>query len=346
MPALSWPRRFYRAADHFGYSPPAASPWVSRARASGASPRSRCPIAASDCSDPALLPDRYSAIQLFVERAAQTEPAFRLTAAERAGRRPHLRSVGGNSAGAGAGRRARERAQPSNRSRSASSDRFHLLTQGPRNALTRQQTLEATIKWSFDLLEARDGELLRALSLFAGGWTLEAAERAGAEIGIDRDAVLDILARMVDRSLVIYEPDRTSPATGFSKRYVNTAAKSGWTRRRRAVPRSAISIIFSGWSRTPRRTCQALDQSVWFGRLEQEHDNVRAALDWSIAQPQCVERALRLAGALWRFWHRRGTSAWEGAISIAHWSSRETSAPRKRGADRRDRGGNAGLLSG
>src|SRR5262249_28192007 len=90
-------------------------------------------------------------------------------------------------------------------------DRFRLLTGGSRTALQRQQTLRATIDWSYDLLDNQERRLFERLAVFSGGWSLEAAEAVGAGEGIERDEVLDLLARLVQKSLVQAEeqPDRT-----------------------------------------------------------------------------------------------------------------------------------------
>ena len=87
-------------------------------------------------------------------------------------------------------------------------DRFRLLTAGPRTALPHQQTLRATVDWSYALLAEPERTLLRRLSVFAGGWTFEAAEAVAAGDGIQPHAVLDLLAQLVDKSLVIAEEQR------------------------------------------------------------------------------------------------------------------------------------------
>ena len=123
---------------------------------------------------------------------------------------------------------ARVHALPVERIAERLEDRFRLLTTGPRTALSRQQTLEAAIKWSFDLLPDADRDMLCALSVFVGGWTLEAAEAVRKGEGGRQKAgrrtfnphlfrllpseVLDSLTRLVDRSLVIYEARRGAGA--------------------------------------------------------------------------------------------------------------------------------------
>ena len=86
-------------------------------------------------------------------------------------------------------------------------DRFRLLTGGSRTALARQRTLEATVDWSYDLLSPTERRQLCRLSVFAGGWTLEAAEAVCAGGGMKATAMLDMLSRLVDKSLVVAVED-------------------------------------------------------------------------------------------------------------------------------------------
>ena len=90
-------------------------------------------------------------------------------------------------------------------------DRFRLLTGGSRTALPRQRTLQATIDWSYKLLSEEERLLLRRLSIFAGGWTLEAAEQVCATEDLGSDQVLDLLLRLVDKSLVIAATGTSEP---------------------------------------------------------------------------------------------------------------------------------------
>ena len=84
-------------------------------------------------------------------------------------------------------------------------DRFRLLTGGARTAVARQRTLEATVDWSYELLDDAERRLLRRLTVFSGGWALEAAERVCSETGIEQEEVLDLLSHLVDKSLVVVD---------------------------------------------------------------------------------------------------------------------------------------------
>jgi predicted ATPase/DNA-binding CsgD family transcriptional regulator len=180
------------------------------------------------------------------------------------------------------------------------SGRFRLLTGGSRTALPRQQTLRATVDWSHELLSEPERTLLRRLSVFAGGWTLEAAE-AVAGVGDP----FELLARLVAKSLVLAEGQ--AGATRY--RFLETIRQYGRERLRDAGEESLFRDRHRDW-------CVALvedaapglrgpNPGAWIGRLEREHENLRAALSWS-SQRGDASTVARLAGTLWWFWFPRG----------------------------------------
>jgi predicted ATPase/DNA-binding XRE family transcriptional regulator len=199
-------------------------------------------------------------------------------------------------------------------------DCFRLLTGGPRTALPRQRTLRAALDWSYDLLEASEQLLLDRLSVFAGGWTLAAAEAViGAEEGVEQERldgsralpcvgrweVLDLLGGLVNKSLVQVEE------AGGDLRYtlLETVRQYGQERLLAAGTADSVRDRHLGW-------CLALaeqasphlygtEQVAWLDRLEAEHDNLRAALAWA-GERGAMEAGLRLAAAVWRFWWIRG----------------------------------------
>lgn len=174
------------------------------------------------------------------------------------------------------------------------SDRFRLLTGGPRTSERRQQTLRALIDWSYVLLSEPEQALFRSLSVFAGGWTLEAAEAFG-----DTGDVMDLLSRLVDKSLVIAEQDRY--------RFLETVRQYAWEKAVEAGEAERLRArhleLFRHLSETAEPHLTGAEQQLWLDRLESEHDNLRAAL--SLASSD-ANASLRLAGALWRFWNVRG----------------------------------------
>ncbi len=202
--------------------------------------------------------------------------------------------------------------------------RFRLLTGGSSTALPRQQTLRATVAWSYDLLTPREQLFFARLSVFAGVWSLEGAEAVVAGGTIATEEVLDLLAGLVNKSLVVVE-ELDDDSTRY--RLLETLRQYGWERltvagetalcqRRHAAYYLALAERF-------RRVITGAEQLQWLARLERDLDNLRAALAWCLdesAQAQGqdeappVEIALRLAVDLHAFWRdhdrRREGLAW------------------------------------
>jgi non-specific serine/threonine protein kinase len=185
-------------------------------------------------------------------------------------------------------------------------DQFRLLTGGGRAALPRQQTLRATIDWSYHLLTDAQQRLFRRLAVFVGGWALEAAEAVGAGDGVEREEVLDLLSRLVDKSLV--QVDRGAGVTRY--RLLETLRQYGRDRLAEATEADAARERHRDWCLSLAE--QALpemlgrDQQRWLDQLEAEHDNLRAALAGGLANPSDAPLLLRLAAALGLFWRLRG----------------------------------------
>jgi len=185
-------------------------------------------------------------------------------------------------------------------------DRFRLLTAGGRTVLPRHQTLRATMDWSYDLLSPPERVLLRRLSVFAGGWALEAAEGVCAGESLDRGDILDLLTRLVDRSLVVTEEQNgdiryrlLETVRHYASEKLKNAGETAGVREQHAQWYLALTEEAEPMLRGP-------EQSAWLKRLEGEYGNVRTALEWSVSGSTDREQALRLAGNLWRFWNVRG----------------------------------------
>jgi non-specific serine/threonine protein kinase len=184
-------------------------------------------------------------------------------------------------------------------------DRFGLLTGGSRTALPRQQTLRAAMDWSYNLLSESERILLRRLAVFAGGWTLEAAEAVCSGNSVDASAILDFLTQLVDKSLVtveMFEGGRRYRLLETVRQYAHEKLRETdditvVSRRHRDY---LLNLIEGG---EPRFWGPAERQ--WLDRLETEHDNLRAAIGWS-AEHEDPVAALRLIGALGWFWYRYG----------------------------------------
>jgi non-specific serine/threonine protein kinase len=186
-------------------------------------------------------------------------------------------------------------------------DRFRLLTGGSRTAMTRHQTLRAAIDWSYELLLQAERVLLHRLSVFAGGWTLEAAEAVCEGEGMESWEVLELQAHLVEKSLVLLE----SAAEGEARyRMLATIRQYAGDRLVEAGEAARMRDRHRDWflalAERAQSELRGSEQALWLDRLEQEHDNVRAALEWSLAGEAGAEAALRLAGALYRFWYVRG----------------------------------------
>jgi tetratricopeptide (TPR) repeat protein len=239
-------------------------------------------------------------------------------------------------------------------------NRLKLLVGGPRDLPTRQQTLRSAIAWSFELLEEGEKALFRRLAVFVGGFTLDAAEAvAAAPPCLDIDP-LETVASLIDKSLLHPLPAMTRQrlpllASGAEPERGTT----GW------LPSHPLSVFpgsaeqrFTMLETIREYGLECLETSgeltllrqwhaqfflelaetregQWSGvrrwetaeQMEVEHDNLRAALSWSLAEPGAAELGLRLAGALWWFWHQRGYPAegvsWlERALSLTEPSGR------------------------
>jgi predicted ATPase/class 3 adenylate cyclase len=198
-------------------------------------------------------------------------------------------------------------------------DRFHLLTGGPRSALPRQRTLRAALDWSYALLSDAERLLLDRLSVFAGGWTLDAAEAVCAGEGVEAWEILDLLDSLVRKSLLqVEEADR-------ELRYglLETVRQHGQERLAAAGVVEVMRERHLGWylalAEEAAPHLEGTEHVAWLDRLEAEHDNLRAALRGA-QERGAAEQGLRLAGALGPFWDARsyfseGRGWLEGALA-------------------------------
>lgn len=244
-------------------------------------------------------------------------------------------------------------------------DRFHLLTGGSRTAQPRQRTLQAAVDWSYDLLGEVARVVFNRLSVFAAGFTFEAAEavcgdtEAGrlhdesggastasrstgpltppSDLSIHPSEVLDFLAHLVDKSLVVVEE------SGGESRYrlLQTLRQYAGEKLRLSGEAGAIRSRHRDYylmlAETAESELRGPEQGTWLNRLELEHDNLRAALDWSKVDAAASDASLRLAGALAQFWlvrgHTREGRVWlEGALTSGGSPARAVRAKALHGA--------------
>lgn len=184
-------------------------------------------------------------------------------------------------------------------------DRFGFLTQGSRTSMPRHQTLKAAVDWSYDLLSETEQALLRRMSVFAGGCTLESVSEVCTGGSFESDACVDLLTALVTRSLVVADAD-VAPSR---YRLLETIRDYGRDRLVAAGEAADVAARHLGWclSTVQRAEAQLTGpaQREWLSRLEGEHDNFRCALRWALLEGR-TEAALRLAGDLTLFWRMRG----------------------------------------
>jgi non-specific serine/threonine protein kinase len=260
----------------------------------------------SDFAEPASLLE-YDSLRLFVERAAQIEPGFRIDTRDiRATAQICRRLDGIPLAIELAAARVGSLSLPGISERL--DDRFRLLTGGRRTALPRHQTLAALIDWSFNLLPDAEQTLLQRLSVFVGGWTLEAAARVCGGFGLAQteSEILDLLGALIEKSLVVYEPSDTQPPY----RLLETVRQYAWEQLAAAgeterVRGAHLNTMFELVDAADRRFGEAqLDE--WLDMLERDHGNLLAALEWALISHTHREAGFRLATSLWGYWEVRG----------------------------------------
>jgi predicted ATPase/class 3 adenylate cyclase len=185
-------------------------------------------------------------------------------------------------------------------------DRFRLLTGGSRTVLPRQQTLRAAIDWSFSLLSEEEKTLFRRLAVFVSGWTLEAAESVCGEESGGLD-ILDLLTRLVDKSLVFVEE------TTAENRYHRLETIRQYSREKFYETGEVETIrdrhldFFVQFAELADQGLKKGEQVIWQRRMAAEQDNLRAALDWALGRNP--DSALRIVGATHLFWTAGGYSA-------------------------------------
>src|SRR5208282_1687155 len=183
--------------------------------------------------------------------------------------------------------------------------RFALLTGGSRTALPRHRTLRSTIDWSYDLLREPEKLFLQRLSVFAGGWTLAAAKEVCAGEGIEHGDVLDQLTSLADKSLVV--PEQEDAQTRY--RLLETVRQYARDRLEDTGGSAAVRVrhrdYYLALAEEADPKLKGAEQAEWLRRLEEEHENLRVGLAWSLAEKE-TGGGLRRCGALQRFWWTRG----------------------------------------
>ena len=266
------------------------------------------PIPSLELPDMSNLPSleilsQYEAVKLFIHRAAFAVPTFTVTNANA----PALAQVCHQLDGiplaielAAAKIRVLSVEQIAKRL----NDRFRLLTGGSRMVLERHQTLRATIDWSYNLLSAAEQALLQKLSVFVGGWTLEAAEEVGAGGLIKSEDVLHLLEQLINKSVVIVEE------VGHESRYHMLETIRQYANEKLVESGESGSLrdqhleYFRALAEQAKPHLISAQQSVWLDRLETELDNIRAALRWA-QEGGSVAAGMHLVVDLLLYWFFR-----------------------------------------
>ncbi len=244
---------------------------------------------------------QYEAVRLFVERAVYSQQGFAVTN----GNAPAVVQVCHRLDGIPLAielAAARVKVLAVEQIAARLDDRFRLLTGGSRSTLPHHQTLRAAMDWSHDLLLEKERILFRRLSVFAGGWTLEAAEAVCSGDGIEETEILDLLTQLVDKSLVLVETQ-----SGEARyRLLETVRQYGNDRLVESGESDRLRTRHLDFSLKQAEAVQDLTGpavDAWIQRMEIEHDNMRAALEWS-STSGAMGTTLRLAVALSTFWNR------------------------------------------
>ncbi|MFN8660955.1 MAG: tetratricopeptide repeat protein [Thermomicrobiales bacterium] len=279
------------------------------------------PIGAPDLRGDGEIP---GAVRLFVERAQAVRPEFTLTPGTLSVVAEIVNRVDGLPLAIELAA-ARVKALPPAALLQRLDMRLPLLRGGARDLPLRQQTMRDTIGWSYGLLSLPEQAFFRQLAVFAGGFTLDAAEALGA--GLARAGgemqtrtpydTMEIIASLIDHSLL-----RQESGSGDEVRFgmLETIREFGWEQLTANGEVAATQRVHAAWCLAIAETAEpalwGADQGRWLDHLDLEKDNFRAAQHWTLEQGE-IRAAMKLGAALWRFWHRRGYVS-EGRSQLAN----------------------------
>lgn len=286
------------------------------------------PLTLPDLTQPPPLESlsQYAAVELFIQRAQAVKPDFRITddtapaVVEICYRLDGLPLAIELAA-------ARIKLLPPRAMLARLENRLEFLTGGARDLPARQQTLRNTIAWSYDLLNENEQKLFQRLSVFAGGCTVDAVEAVAVD-NPARTSVLDQLGSLLDKSLLGEVEDPNG-----EPRFVmlETLREFGLEQLEASGEQETIRLrhadFFLALAEQAEASLESTEQVQWMNRMEQEHDNLRAALEWSKTTESKGEICLRLAGTLGLFWEARGYFS-EGRERLSAVLSMETAQGR------------------
>ena len=245
----------------------------------------------------------YDSVQLFVDRATAQLPAFRLSDRNATAVIEICRHLDGIPLAIELAA-ARVRALSVEAIAARLNDRFRLLTSGNRTALPRQQTLRALIDWSHDLLSPMECAMFRRLAVFAGGWTVEAAEAVVDGDGIAHHDVLDLLTQLVEKSLVVADADTgryrlLETMRDYARERLRDAGEAAATEDRHLT-------FYLALAERARSEFNGAQQISWLARVDDERENLLAAHACCGQDPKRGQAGLQLVTAMKQYLHRRG----------------------------------------
>jgi predicted ATPase/DNA-binding SARP family transcriptional activator len=264
---------------------------------------------------------RFEAIRLFQDRAVNAHPSFAMTPESAPVVAALCRDLDGLPLAIELAA-ARVRALPVDHIAAALDDRFRLLASRSRTAPARQQTLRATIDWSYNLLDSDEQLAFAQLSVFSGGFSLQAAQYVLDSAGLDQEKLLDLLSELVDKSIL------TAGADAAGKhRYRMLQSLRRYGRARLAdeglldQAQRAHREYFVRFAEAAEPGLQHADYRAWHRRIVEDYDNLRSAFDGALTDND-LTTALRIASALWLFWgtadrHSEGRRWLETALAAA-----------------------------
>lgn len=246
---------------------------------------------------------QYDAVRLFVERAAAAVPTFTVDNRSASAVAQIVHRLDGIPLALELAA-ARLRSLTVDELNSRLDQRFRILTGGSRTALPRQQTLRALIDWSYNLLNEPERTLLSRLAVFAGGWTLEAAERICAGDPVEEWEILDLLTQLVEKSLIVSEEHEgesrgrlLETVRDYSRERLGETGEADGIRQRHFE-------YFLHLAQRAEPELTGPDQAEWLRRLDRDADNFRAALDWAEGAGRW-DQLLQFCASFWRFWYVR-----------------------------------------
>ncbi len=273
---------------------------------------------------------RYAAVRLFVLRAKAASPDFGLSAANAGAVRAVCELLDGIPLAielAAARVAVLAVAQIAERLH----QRLLLLTSGPRTAPHRQQTLRALVDWSYDLLTPLEQTIFARLAVFVGGCTLDEAELVCADANLPTARCFELLASLLNKSLLNKEEQAGATRYQMLETIREYAAEKLAASSEEQVVRTRHATTYLRLAETAEPELRKAQQAEWLNRLEADHDNLRAALQWSVSHSD-PDLTLRLSGSLWTFWVTHGHLS-EGqrwlAVALAAAGSTESAAAAK-----------------